>query len=46
MFSFFSKISGAENGSAYNYEFVGIDGNVIKLSEYKDKYGCNPNIKQ
>ena len=35
MFSFFSKISGAENGSAYNYEFVGIDGNVIKLSEYK-----------
>ena len=37
MFSFFSKISATENGSAYNYEFVGIDGNVIKLSDYKDK---------
>ena len=35
MLGFFSKISATENGSAYNYEFVGIDGNVIKLSEYK-----------
>ena len=37
MFGFFSKISATENGSAYNYEFVGIDGNKIKLSDYKDK---------
>ena len=37
MFSFFSKISATENGSAYNYEFIGIDGNIIKLSDYKDK---------
>ena len=37
MFSFFSKISATENGSAYNYEFVGIDGNVIKLNDYRDK---------
>ena len=37
MFSFFSKISAAENWSAYNYEFVGIDGNVIKLNDYRDK---------
>ena len=37
MFSFFSKISATENGSAYDYEFVGIDGNIIKLSDYKNK---------
>ena len=36
MFGFFSKISATENGSAYNYEFNGIDGNSIKLSDYKD----------
>ena len=36
MIGFFSKISATENGSAYNYEFVGIDGNSIKLSDYKD----------
>ena len=36
MFGFFSKISATENGSAYNYEFVGLDGNSIKLSDYKD----------
>jgi len=36
MFSIFSKISASENESAYNYEFVGIDGNSIKLSDYKD----------
>ena len=36
MFGFFSKISATENGSVYNYEFVGIDGNIIKLSDYKD----------
>tara|TARA_B100000941_G_scaffold283434_1_gene252964 strand:+ start:503 stop:1036 length:534 start_codon:yes stop_codon:yes gene_type:complete len=37
MFSFFSKIASADNGTAYNYEFNGIDGNPIKLSEYKNK---------
>ena len=37
MFGFFSKISATENGSVYNYEFVGIDGNMIKLSDYKNK---------
>ena len=37
MFSIFSKISASENESAYNYEFVGIDGNIIKLSDYKNK---------
>ncbi len=37
MFSIFSKISASENESVYNYEFVGIDGNIIKLSDYKNK---------
>ncbi len=37
MFSIFSKISASEIGNAYNYEFVGIDGKTIKLSDYKDK---------
>ncbi len=37
MFSFFSKIAAADNSNAYNYEFVGIDGDIIKLSDYKDK---------
>ena len=37
MFSIFSKISASEIGNAYNYDFVGIDGNTIKLSDYKDK---------
>ena len=36
MFSFFTKIA-ADTGSAYDYEFKGIDGNDIKLSEYKNK---------
>ena len=37
MFGFFSKISATENGSAYKFEFVGIDGSIIKLSDYKEK---------
>ena len=37
MFSFFSKISASDNVNAYNFEFVGIEGNIIKLSDYKDK---------
>ena len=36
MLSFFTKIA-ADTGSAYDYEFKGIDGNDIKLSEYKNK---------
>ncbi len=37
MFSFFSKISASDNVNAYNFEFVGIEGNLIRLSDYKDK---------
>tara|TARA_B100000575_G_C23105118_1_gene637802 strand:+ start:134 stop:670 length:537 start_codon:yes stop_codon:yes gene_type:complete len=37
MFSFFTKISAENSGSAYDYEFNGIDGNIIKLSEYRNK---------
>ena len=38
MFGFFSKISATENGSAYNYEFVGLDGNSIKLKNQQLMY--------
>ena len=37
MFSFFTKIAAANNGNAYQYEFTGIDGDVIKLSKYRGK---------
>ena len=37
MFSFFSKVNAADNVTAYDFEFNGIDGNLIKLSEYKEK---------
>ena len=37
MFSLFSKVSSANNSSVYDYEFTGIDGNIIKLSDYKNK---------
>ena len=37
MFSFFSKISANESNLAYNYNFNGIDGDLIKLSNYKEK---------
>ena len=43
MFGFFSKISATENGSAYNYEFVGLDGNSIKLSDYIINSGIGKN---
>ena len=37
MFSFFSKINASADNTAYDYEFNGINGNLIKLSEFKDK---------
>ena len=37
MFSFFSKLSAVNNGTAYNYEFNGINGDLIKLSQFKGK---------
>ncbi len=36
MFGIFSKVV-ADNGSAYDYEFKGIDGSSIKLSEFRNK---------
>ena len=37
MFSFFSKVIAENNGTAYDYEFNSIDGDLIKLSQYKEK---------
>ena len=37
MFSFFSKVIAGNNGTAYDYEFNSIDGDLIKLSQYKEK---------
>ena len=37
MFSFFSKVLAGNNGNAYDYEFNSIDGDQIKLSQYKGK---------
>ena len=37
MFSFFTKVYGTSNGTAYDYEFKGLDGNLIKLSEFENK---------
>ena len=37
MFSFFSKVLAGNNGTAYDYEVNSIDGNLIKLSQYKGK---------
>ena len=37
MFSFFTKITASDSGTAYEYEFNGIDGNLIKLSDYENK---------
>ena len=36
MFSFFNNLGAADKKNAYDFEFVGIDGNSIKLSDYKD----------
>ncbi len=37
MFNFFSKVIAENNGTAYDYEFNSIDGDLIKLSQYKGK---------
>ena len=37
MFSFFSKVTAGNNVTAYDYEFNSIDGDLIKLSQYKGK---------
>tara|TARA_B100001121_G_C18381345_1_gene476351 strand:+ start:41 stop:577 length:537 start_codon:yes stop_codon:yes gene_type:complete len=37
MFSFFTKVIAENVGSAYDFEFKGIDGNLIKLNDYKNK---------
>jgi glutathione peroxidase len=37
MLSFFNKISANSSGFAYDFQFKGIDGNEIRLSDYKDK---------
>ena len=37
MFSFFNKVVAENSSVAYDYSFNGIDGGVIKLSDYKDK---------
>ncbi len=37
MLSFFSKVIAGNNSNAYDYEFNSIDGDLIKLSQYKGK---------
>ncbi len=37
MFGLFSKVSANYTKLAYDFEFNGIEGNTIKLSDYKDK---------
>ena len=37
MLSFINKAFATNEGSAYDYRFNGIDGNIIKLSDYKNK---------
>ena len=37
MFSFFSKVIAENSGTAYDYEFNSIDGDLIKLSQYRGK---------
>ena len=37
MFSFFSKVIAGNIGTAYYYEFNSIDGDLIKLSQFKGK---------
>ena len=37
MFSFFNKASANYNNLVYDYEFTSIDGDIIKLSDYKNK---------
>ena len=37
MFSFFNKASANYNNLVYDYEFTSIEGDIIKLSDYKNK---------
>ena len=37
MFGFFNKLSADNNQLAYDYQFNSIDGEKIKLDDYKDK---------
>jgi len=37
MFSFITKISANSNDLAYDFSFDGMDGNLIKLDDYKNK---------
>ena len=37
MLSFFSKVASGSSTNAYDYEFKSIDGDKIKLSDYKGK---------
>ena len=37
MFSFFNKVYATSNERAYDFKFIGIDGNIIKLSSYENK---------
>ena len=37
MFSFFTKATASNSGSAYDHEFKSIDGDYIKLNDYKGK---------
>ncbi len=37
MFSFFTKVIAENNSTAYDYEFNSIDGDLIKLSQFKGK---------
>tara|TARA_B100000242_G_scaffold278558_1_gene236277 strand:- start:240 stop:749 length:510 start_codon:yes stop_codon:yes gene_type:complete len=37
MFSFFTKVIAENSGTAYDYEFNGINGDLIKLSSYEGK---------
>ena len=37
MFSFFSKVIAGNSSTAYDYEFNSIDGDLIKLNQYKGK---------
>ena len=37
MFSFFTKVTASNEGSAYDYSFNGINGGLIQLNKYKNK---------
>ena len=37
MLSFFTKVASEVSKDAYSYKFNGIDGNIIKLEEFKNK---------